>query len=141
MSGNMILSKKLSLCLFATAVICFAGSLEVFGHGEVPPPPPTPPKVPPQARVVHVKPPRWSWVHWWEANRDRYLEIIRQGRDGQKPAQDVIEDFRRQAVEALTAATKSEHWQLRASAALALGRMSEGGVLEMSRRLNVNGCY
>ena len=130
MSGNMILLKRYSVCIFAAVAIVIAVDLDVFGHGEIPPRPPTPPQVPPQSRVVHVKPPRWSWVHWWEANRDRYLEIIRQGRDGQKASQDVIQDFRRQAVEALTAATQSEHWQLRASAALALGRMSEAGALE-----------
>ncbi|MCK4627260.1 MAG: HEAT repeat domain-containing protein, partial [Phycisphaerae bacterium] len=102
-----------------------------YGHGNLPPQPPTPP-IPPVALggLKRVYPPRWSWLHWWEANRDPYLERIRQGRSGQKPDQKVIKHYRTQAVEALLEATKSDRWQARASAALALGRMAESGALD-----------
>ena len=89
------------------------------------PPAPKPPAPPPRAHVWWIHPPRWSWLHWWEANRDPYLEVIRQGRGGQKPDQKVIAGFRDQAVAALLEATASPRWLVRASAALALGRMGE----------------
>ena len=40
-------------------------------NGEPAPFPPVPPR---KAVDLHtVKAPRWSWLHWWEANRERYL--------------------------------------------------------------------
>ena len=98
----------------------------VLGHGEGPP---TPPEAPVAWEADHIYPVRWSWVHWWEANRDPYLEIIRQGR-GQKPDQAAIAKYRKQAVEALAEALKSDLWQLRASAALSLGQMGEQAAME-----------
>ena len=43
------------------------------------------------ARGDRVYPPRWSWVHWWEANRDPFLEIIQQGRVVLTPAEERME--------------------------------------------------
>jgi len=102
-------------------------------HGEAPPKPPATPPTPPTtptpppryAKLDYVWPVRWSWVHWWEANRAPYLETIRQGRPVQKPDEAVRAAYRKKAVEALIKAMDSPAWQIRASAALALGRMSE----------------
>lgn len=105
-------------------------------HGESPPPPPAP-TYPPRARLDHAYPMRWSWTHWWEANRDVYLESIRQGRSHQRPAADVVAGLRKTAVDALLKALDSEHWQVRASAALSLGRMEEasacGPLIELAK--------
>ena len=30
-----------------------------------------------------IVPPRWSWLHWWEANRDRFLYVPSQAGPGQ----------------------------------------------------------
>jgi HEAT repeat protein len=75
-----------------------------------------------------IVPARWSWLHWWEANRDQYLEILRQGR-GQKPDQNVVAKYRDQAADLLLEGLKSEHGPTRARAALALGQMSHQAAL------------
>ncbi|MFB3892051.1 MAG: hypothetical protein ACE15C_08520 [Phycisphaerae bacterium] len=48
----------------------------------------------------YAVPVRWSWTHWWEANRDQYLLSVRQG-PAQKLDQKTIEGYRRQATGAL----------------------------------------
>ncbi len=63
-----------------------------------------------------------GWEAWWEANRDPYLEVIRQGMD-QQADPDALERFREQATESLLAALKSDSFALRASAAVALGQI------------------
>lgn len=59
---------------FLTIVATFASSTLVstaWAHnGEVPPAPHAPPPPPTPPRVVELIPPRWSWLHWWEANRN-----------------------------------------------------------------------
>ncbi len=118
-------------CLFlifvTTSSIC-------SGHGDAPPIPSAPP-VPARSKIIEVFPPRWSWVHWWEANRDDYLETIRQDMGRQKPDQKVIDGYRANAVEALLATMESPHWQARAAAALALGRMQEQDALDALKKL------
>jgi hypothetical protein len=45
-------------------------------NGEVPVRPNVPPSIPayaPNPIIEYVPVPRWSWLHWWEANRDPYL--------------------------------------------------------------------
>ncbi|HUU23128.1 MAG TPA: HEAT repeat domain-containing protein, partial [Phycisphaerae bacterium] len=88
-----------------------------------------------KAYVEFVYPCRWCWLHWWEANREPYLDRVRQGRGGQKPDQKVTDEYRARAVAALLAETKSEHWQGRAAAALALGRMNETKALDALKAL------
>lgn len=114
------------------------------GHGSLAPPPPTPPSTPPAPKppgspadvdIIYLYPPRWSWVHWWEANRDSYLETIRQGRSQQAADRQARERFGKQAAEALLAATKDKDWRVRASAALALGRMGHAEAFEALKAL------
>lgn len=116
------------------AIVAFLAASGVcsvcHGHHGEPPPKPRPPQSVVPAKVRWVLPPRWSWLHWWEANRDLYLRTLQQNRSGQKPDQKALAALRAQAAAALLAATKSPHWQARASAALALGCMREAGAFE-----------
>jgi HEAT repeat protein len=80
-----------------------------------------PPTVP--AGVDEIRPPRWSWVHWWEANRDLYLVPLRQATPGQGPEQRIIDRSRKRAVEALFVLIEDAHPGLRAAAVAALGRI------------------
>ncbi len=97
-----------------------------FGHGEGPKPPPTPHT---SFYFTHERlyPPRWSWIHWWEANRDPYLKIIIQGQARQRPSPEVLKAYHDKTVTSLTAAAGSPAWEARAAAVLALGRMGETG--------------
>ena len=122
MGGSMFRKASQSL-LPLLVILCTCPPCH--GHSEGPSGVPLPPPVPLGSKTIQVNPAPWSWLHWWEANRDPYLETIRQGRSGQKPDQEVIAAFRVKAVEALLEATKSEHWRVRAWAAMALGRMAE----------------
>lgn len=97
----------------------------LLGHGEGPPPPPEPPppSAPPASQPLHrVYPARWSWLHWWEANRDSYLQSMSQGL-GQKTSPEVIAEYRRRATDGLLEAIGNKDWQVRAAACLSLGQM------------------
>jgi HEAT repeat protein len=66
--------------LFAVIVVsCLAVS--TLAHNGEPRPAPAAPPPPVYQPTRTYKPVRWSWVHWWEANRDRFL----QPQDAQKP--------------------------------------------------------
>jgi len=110
--------------VFALALLVGAFGGVCFGHGEGPKPPPTPPT---SFYFTHqrIYPPRWSWIHWWEANRDPYLKIIIQGQARQRPSPEVLKAYRDKTVAALVKATASPAWEPRAAAVLALGRMGE----------------
>jgi HEAT repeat protein len=109
------------------------GASICFGHGEGPPPPPPP--NPPSAYAQddgyeRVYPPRWSWIHWWEANRDPYLRSIKQSGATQAPEPKVVADRRARAVKALVGGLAAGAPEVRAASALALGRMNERGALK-----------
>jgi len=74
-------------------------------------------------------PVRWTWLHWWETNRDSYLQALRQG-EGQKPNLEAFARYRRQATDALLAALKATDWRVRMSAAIALGQMGDPSSLD-----------
>ncbi len=106
------------------------------GHCLPPGPPPAPP--PPvrdpgrTALKEMVYPLRWSWLHWWEANRDPFLTVLQQGEVNQNaPAQIAAsrpgDGQREKAVAALRGALASDVWRLRTSAGLALGQMGDAG--------------
>ncbi|KPJ75236.1 MAG: hypothetical protein AMS14_03950 [Planctomycetes bacterium DG_20] len=97
-----------------------------FGHGEDPKPPPAPPTSFYLTNET-LYPPRWSWVHWWEANRDPYLKIIIQGQARQRPSPDVLKAYHDKAAASLVKAAGSQAWEARAAAVLALGRMGDAG--------------
>ena len=75
--------------------------------------------------TTYVLPPRWSWLHWWEANRDQHLAASRQTGGRQKADEVVVARLRGEAFEACVRATKSRFPPVRAVAAIALGRMSD----------------
>jgi len=112
--------------IFGLVLLVGAFGGTCFGHGEGPKPPPVPPT---SFYFTHerIYPPRWSWIHWWEANRDPYLKIIIQGQARQRPSPEVLKAYRDKAVAALEKATASPAWETRAAAVLALGRMGETG--------------
>jgi len=118
---------RILLVLIATALL--AG--RAAAHSE-PPRPPKPGIA--EATGQWVRPARWSWLHWWEANRDAYLLALRQGEE-QQDDPDVVEGYRRKAVDALIAATGSQYFQARVAAALALGRIGDPAALPSLRTL------
>jgi len=144
----------LSAAMWA-APLCFA-----HNHGPPPMPPgvnlppgpkppdpvplpekPESPQPPPELELVLLRPARWSWLHWWEANRDEYLHTIRQTGVHQRPSPEAMAKMRGQAAEALAAAAenkKSNPARVRAAAALALGRMGEVGAFGVLRDLVEN---
>jgi HEAT repeat protein len=108
------------------ALAILEGLCLAHGEGAPPPPPPKPPVVPtyPWDLVREkVYPPRWSWIHWWEANRDPYLRSIQQGGARQNPDPKVLAATRVKAVKALAAGLTSPDPQVRAATVVALGRM------------------
>lgn len=64
------------------ALMLFLGSVSnsQAHNGEAPPKPdkPAAPTIP-TFNVEVIRPPRWSWIHWWEANRDLQPEPQSQG--------------------------------------------------------------
>lgn len=96
-------------------------SFVAWAHSEPPPPPPEPPIPPKQLQVV--EPLRWSWTHWWEANRSLYLISNSQSGAPQSGTQESLADLRKQAADALIDLLDHPEEEPRAAAALALGRM------------------
>ncbi len=89
----------------------------VGAHNGEPPPGP-----PPRRDTVQVHPLRWSWVHWWEANRDAYLSRL--GQTEIQPAEaEALVKLRERAVETLIKALGHPQPVVRAESALALGRI------------------
>ena len=104
-----------------------------FGHGEGPPRPPTPPPAAAYGQDLvreRVHPPRWSWIHWWEANRDPYLKSLKQTTALQKTDPKVLAEYRARAVKALVAGLAAPSGDVRAASALALARMNERAALK-----------
>lgn len=132
------------LCGLAAAMIALlaaVGPRSSFGHGEGPPSPPPPPPVPSYPRDMareRIYPPRWSWIHWWEANRDPYLQSVKQSGAVQKTDPAVLAAYRARAVKALVAGLGSQAWEVRAASALALARMDEKAALKALANLAAN---
>ncbi len=59
--------------LLALSVLLCVGRPVLAHNGETPVPPPIP-HILTGDTFRTIPPPRWSWVHWWEANRDRFLQ-------------------------------------------------------------------
>lgn len=96
---------------------------------------------PPPIRVEIItpmefaEPPDWSWMYWWEANRDVYLNQLRQDHRFQEADEEFVAGLRSDAVELLLEALDHEQPTVRAEAALALGRMQEETALERLQEL------
>src|SRR5262245_3906567 len=76
-----------------------------------------------QISIEQIVPERWSWLHWWEANRDPYLKPMRQGVERQESDQAASAEYRAGAVELLRRQLGSDAEPERAAAALALGKI------------------
>ncbi|MEZ6193328.1 MAG: HEAT repeat domain-containing protein [Phycisphaerales bacterium] len=80
-----------------------------------------------------VKPVRWSWLHWWETNRELYLRPPLQGEHRQDIDAARFAALRAEASAELLKALNDEAVEPRLAAALALGRLGAPpaeGVLE-----------
>ena len=113
------------------AMLALGASL-CLAQGDGPPaPPPAPPAAshPEDLRIERVYPPRWSWIHWWEANRDPFMKSLRQSGARHDPDPKMVADCRTRAVKALVGGLGSPAPEVRAASALALGPMSENGAV------------
>jgi HEAT repeat protein len=123
-----------SIMILAVGTLVLGASVSTCrAHSEpVVPPKPGPPPVasPLPFDTVWVYPLRWSWLHWWEANRDPYLRLDRQ-RVTQEDQPEAIARQRAKAVAALTTALNAGDWRLRAAAAFSLGQMGETPALPL----------
>ena len=125
------------------AALLVLGASRCYGHGDGPPPPPPPtpppgPAYPQDLGYERVYPPRWSWIHWWEANRDPFLRSIKQSGAVQNPDPQVVADCRARAVKALVGGLNSAAPEVRAASALALAKMNEKGALKALSALAAN---
>jgi HEAT repeat protein len=107
------------------AVLGTAGSS--WGHSEPPPGPPPPPRA--AKKIEHVKPLRWSWLHWWEANRWTYVAPLVQAHRTQETDED-DGAARQAAIAALINGLRDPEPLVRAACALSLGRMREEAGLD-----------
>ncbi len=107
-----------------------------------------PETAPPQAALAVEPPPGhpvppltirefpWTWEHWWEANRDRYLVALPQtAAEGQKLSPGEVTDLRARATSALLKACGDEEPEVRVYAALALGGMGAESALPALKAL------
>jgi HEAT repeat protein len=143
--GHCPLSRVMVLLAASVALHVFACPSARAHNGEPPPRPPGPPARPnaPEAGVkVTVReappPPRWSWIHWWEANRDRYLVTPSQN----SPALQVddprsINDLRAEAAAALMKVMDepNKHDALVLESSMALGKMGHAPALPVLKQL------
>jgi HEAT repeat protein len=122
-------------------VVATAGA-RTAGHNGEPPTPPWPRKPPPPPRVLDLvvaEPLRWSWLHWWEANRDLYLAALTQVRKEQEGAPAAGDELRGKAVASLIEGLEVNHEGSRIACALALGRMREASAAaSLQKRLEVD---
>lgn len=147
-------STLLSFGLCALVLVSMRDSICQAHCGSRPPPPDlppfspsAPPLVPAPREVIEIHPPRWSWIHWWEANRDPYVRPALQSSGDPTPRKRISEKERKQALKALiaalqkagpqqeehgkrrkasdaqAAAAESTNARIRAAALMALGRI------------------
>lgn len=98
-------------------VLLFASPVAAHNGEEIPTPPVT-------VRLDEGRPPRWSWIHWWEANRFKYLDAPNQAPPDQKPTTSEFVKLREQvSVELIDALKSAKRENLIIECALALGKL------------------
>jgi len=127
-------------CLVLLVALIASGAASGQMPGRVDPhipplPPPMAAKVVVSGEIKYVYPVRWSWVHWWEANRDELLRADEKARPKQPDDPKAVARFRKRSADALRGRLKSKAWQVRASAALALGRMGQADAIDELQQL------
>ena len=124
------------------AILLIAGPLLAHSEPYVPPEPQPPPPPPVLKKPVQIFPLRWSWVHWWEANRERYLQAPNQSRDVQSLGREELDRLRIEASTVLIKEMESTDKVARLAAALALGRIggppAEGTVRQLKKNAELD---
>ncbi len=104
---------------FCLVVCGLTLAVPVLPHSDAPPVPPPPPL--PGEDIARVEPLRWSWLHWWEANRARFLVPPNQG-DADQDRQGVdTAAVRERVIRALRDGLSDRAAEAREACALALG--------------------
>lgn len=86
--------------------------------------------------VKYLGAPRWNWLHWWEANRERYLTRPSQDPPGQAPDSDRMKALREESARALVdALSAARRDSLASESALALGRIRHAPAVGSLRAL------
>lgn len=126
-----MLHARIRRCLpVLTSMGALITSVALAHNGELPPKPLPPPPPPVISDLNRAAPLRWSWLHWWEANRDLYLTALAQSRNVQDSIAQVDAEVRLSATAALIAGLEDNHDYVRYTSALALGRMREASAVE-----------
>lgn len=123
----------LTVGLFAVSTL-LAVSL-VWGHCKQPPPIPISPRDTLNPDGDQVVPWGWTWVHWWEANRDPYLEQMQQAHRFQNADAAFLEDVQADATGLLTEALEHEKAVVRRDAAVAVARLGHVAMVTKLREL------
>ncbi len=135
---------KAALVLLVISIGVMVGVSNAWGHnGEPRPPPPGPPTPPaapnapgPGAQLISINPPRFSWLFWWEANRDRYLYTTAQAPPGQAPEDARLKALREEAASLLVNTIKTTNDNsLVTQAALALGKLRQESAIPVLNTL------
>jgi len=131
LASTPIFKQKTQVAILALLMLVAGQSL---AHSEPPPPPST--TIYSSSKGQLILPRRWSWLHWWEANRWRLLEPRAQTETLQGDNTNV-EKAKTRAEKLLVTSAEHENAELRGSAILALGRLeSEKALPLLSQGLN-----
>ncbi|HEV2294280.1 MAG TPA: HEAT repeat domain-containing protein [Tepidisphaeraceae bacterium] len=95
---------------------------------------------PMNVHLKHTGAPRWSWLHWWEANRERFFVAPEQDDALQPEAAEQLDALRAEAAgELLKAIEQNARDSLTSEAALALGKLRHEPALPLLKRLAAKG--
>ncbi|HEV2294281.1 MAG TPA: HEAT repeat domain-containing protein [Tepidisphaeraceae bacterium] len=134
---------RATTALLLAAVVMLGAAAPVLAHNGEPVPTPRPPKAPLAPQSVGLEtilPPRWSWLHWWEANRERYLHSPSQDQALQPPDEAYLKALRDEAAQALLKALENPGRDVVViEAAIALGKMRQEAALPALKRLAETG--
>ena len=133
--------RRATVAMGALLVLLWMSQGHARAHnGEIPPPPPRPPAGVADVKGKSIPPPRWSWLHWWEANREPYLVSPSQSRERQAPDPAQLEALRYDAAKALVAALDAPGRDVVAiESAMALGKLRHTPVLNQLKQLVARG--
>ncbi len=127
-----------SIILVLSLLLATGGALAHNGEPMPMPRGDRPAKTPADLRNIKT-PPRWNWLHWWEANRDRFLHAPEQEGTLQPAETEQLNALRAEAAgELLKAIETSTRPSLTIEAAIALGKMRHEPALPTLVNLSKN---